>query len=234
MGYFEQAKGGTLFLDEVGNLPYENQVKLLRALQERFINRVGDNKVIKVDVRIITASNEDLQKLVDANEFREDLYHRLNAFKIPLPPLRERGDDIMEFARFFVDKANKAFNKSIVGFDDETKALIYRYDWHGNIRELQNVINRAVLLSQGDTIKPEVMPGEIRFYSMQTGTKNENSANRNEITELKQATLVTEKEVIINALVESNYNKSKAAKMLNIDRKTLYNKIKQYEIEILK
>ncbi len=234
MGYFEQAKGGTLFLDEVGNLPYENQIKLLRALQERFINRVGDNKIIKVDVRIITASNEDLQKLVEANEFREDLYHRLNAFKIPLPPLRERGDDIMEFAQFFVDKANKAFNKSISGFDDETKSLIYKYDWHGNIRELQNVINRAVLLSQGDTIKPDVMPSEIRFYSMQSGGKNENSANRNEITELKQATLVTEKEVIINALIESNYNKSKAAKMLNIDRKTLYNKIKQYEIEILK
>jgi two-component system, NtrC family, response regulator HydG len=234
MGYFEQAKGGTLFLDEVGNLPYENQVKLLRALQERFINRVGDNKVIKVDVRIITASNEDLQKLVEANQFREDLYHRLNAFKIPLPPLRDRGDDIMEFALFFVDRANKAFNKSIVGFDDETKALIYRYAWHGNIRELQNVINRAVLLSQGDTIKSDVMPGEIRFYNLQSGSKNDGSHSRNEFTELKQATLVTEKEVIINALIESNYNKSKAAKMLNIDRKTLYNKIKQYEIEILK
>lgn len=234
MGYFEQAKGGTLFLDEVGNLPYENQIKLLRALQERFINRVGDNKVIKVDVRIITASNEDLQKLVERNEFREDLFHRLNAFKIPLPPLRDRGDDIMEFAHFFIDKANNAFNKSIVGFDEETKAMIYKYDWHGNIRELQNVINRAVLLSQGDTIKPDVMPGEIRFYSMHSGAKNENTTNRNEITELKQATLVTEKEVIINALIESNYNKSKAAKMLNIDRKTLYNKIKQYEIEILK
>ena len=234
MGYFEQAKGGTLFLDEVGNLPYENQVKLLRALQERFINRVGDNKVIKVDVRIITASNEDLLKLVEAGEFREDLYHRLNAFKIPLPPLRDRGDDIMEFADFFVDKANKAFNKTIVGFDDESKALIYKYAWHGNIRELQNVINRAVLLSQGDLIRPEVMPNEIRYYNRQSNTKNENSSNRNEITELKQATLVTEKEVIINALIESNYNKSKAAKMLNIDRKTLYNKIKQYEIEILK
>lgn len=234
MGYFEQAKGGTLFLDEVGNLPYENQIKLLRALQERFINRVGDNKVIKVDVRIITASNEDLAKLVEANEFREDLYHRLNAFKIQLPPIRDRGDDIMEFANFFVDKANRAFKKTITGFDDDTKALIYKYAWHGNIRELQNVINRAVLLSQGDTIKPEVMPNEIRYYGMQSGGRNDSSFSRNEITELKQATLVTEKEVIINALIESNYNKSKAAKMLNIDRKTLYNKIKQYEIEILK
>lgn len=234
MGYFEQAKGGTLFLDEVGNLPYENQVKLLRALQERFINRVGDNKVIKVDVRIITASNEDLAKLVEANEFREDLYHRLNAFKIQLPPLRSRGDDLMEFANFFVERANRAFNKSVLGFDDETTTLIHRYAWHGNIRELQNVINRAVLLSQGDVIKPEVMPNEIRYYGMHAGGRNDFSNNRSEITELKQATLVTEKEVIINALIESNYNKSKAAKMLNIDRKTLYNKIKQYEIEILK
>jgi two-component system, NtrC family, response regulator HydG len=234
MGYFEQAKGGTLFLDEVGNLPYENQIKLLRALQERFINRVGDNKVIKVDVRIITATNEDLLKQVEENGFREDLYHRLNAFKIPLPPLRERGEDLMEFANFFIDKANKAFNKSITGFDEETKALIYKYEWHGNIRELQNVINRAVLLSQGDLIKPEVLPGEIRSYNYQAGSKNDHSSSRNEFTELKQATLITEKEVIINALIESNYNKSKAAKMLNIDRKTLYNKIKQYEIEILK
>jgi two-component system, NtrC family, response regulator HydG len=153
--------------------------------------------------------------------------------KFRLPPLRDRGDDIMEFALFFVERANKAFNKSITGFDDETKALIYRYAWHGNIRELQNVINRAVLLSQGDTIKPDVMPGEIRFYNA-IRFKNDGSHSRNEITELKQAPLVTEKEVIINALIESNYNKSKAAKMLNIDRKTLYNKIKQYEIEILK
>lgn len=234
IGYFEQAKGGTLFLDEVGNLPYENQVKLLRALQERFINRVGDNKIIKVDVRIITATNEDLLKQVEANEFREDLYHRLNAFKIILPPLRERGDDIMEFAEFFIDKANKAFNKTIKGFDPDAKALVYKYDWHGNIRELQNVINRAVLLSQGDFIKPDVMPNEIRFSNSGSNSRNDSSFSRSDVTELKQATLITEKEVIINALIESNYNKSKAAKMLNIDRKTLYNKIKQYEIEILK
>lgn len=234
MGYFEQAKGGTLFLDEVGNLPYENQVKLLRALQERFINRVGDNKVIRVDVRIITATNEDLLKQVEANEFREDLFHRLNAFRISLPPLRDRGDDIMEFADFFIKKANKAFNKSISGFDEEAKFLVYKYAWHGNIRELQNVINRAVLLSQGDLIQPQVLPSEIRYNTLKPGAKLNTPVNHNEITELKQATLVTEKEVIMNALIESNYNKSKAAKMLNIDRKTLYNKIKQYEIEILK
>jgi two-component system response regulator HydG len=134
VGYFEQAKGGTLFLDEVGNLPYENQVKLLRALQERFINKVGDNKVIKVDVRIITASNEDLQKQVEKNEFREDLFHRLNGFKLYVPPLRERGDDIMEFTQFYIDKANAAFNKSVKSVDEDAKKLLYNYKWFGNLR----------------------------------------------------------------------------------------------------
>ena len=234
IGYFEQAKGGTLFLDEVGNLPYENQVKLLRALQERFINKVGDNKTIKIDVRIITASNDDLLKKVDANEFREDLYHRLNGFKIHLPPLRERGEDILEFAAFFIKKANKSFNKNVTGLDEETRRLIFKYNWFGNIRELQNVMTRAVLLSQSDTIKAEVLPDEIRFNNLQPEARSTGAFNNNEVTALKEATLITEKEVITNALVEANYNKSKAAKMLNIDRKTLYNKIKQYEIEIEK
>jgi two-component system response regulator HydG len=232
VGYFEQAKGGTLFLDEVGNLSYENQVKLLRALQERVINKVGDNKVIKVDVRVITASNDDLLKLVEANEFREDLYHRLNGFKIFLPPLRERGDDILEFASFFIDKANKSFNKSVEGIDEDAKKLIFRYDWHGNIRELQNVINRAVLLSKGNIIQSDVLPDEIRFNNLQAGRRKNNFSGHRDVKELKEATLITEKEVITNALIESNYNKSKAAKILNIDRKTLYNKINQYNIDI--
>ncbi len=234
IGYFEQAKGGTLFLDEVGNLPYENQVKLLRALQERFINKVGDNKVIKVDVRIITASNEDLKKKVEANEFREDLYHRLNGFTIPLPPLRERGDDILEFARFFIEKANVSFNKSVKGIDDDAKKLFYNYKWFGNLRELQNVINRAVLLTPSDVITADVLPDEIRFNNLSSQHGRNNSSEHEDVTELKEATLITEKEVITNALVEANYNKSKAAKILNIDRKTLYNKIKQYDIQILK
>lgn len=234
IGYFEQAKGGTLFLDEVGNLPYENQVKLLRALQERFINKVGDNKVIKVDVRIITASNDDLAKLVEAGEFREDLFHRLNGFKINLPPLRERGEDIMEFARFFIQKANNSFNKSVKGIDEEAQKLFHRYDWHGNLRELQNVINRAVLLSKGDLIAPDVLPDEIRLNNVNQNSKTPKQNRHEDITELREATLLTEKEVITNALTEANYNKSKAAKILNIDRKTLYNKIKQYGIEVIK
>ena len=230
-GYFEQAKGGTIFLDEVGNLPHENQVKLLRALQERIITRVGDNKSLSVDVRLIAASNEDLVKLVNANEFREDLYHRLNGFKIQIPPLREREEDILIFARFFIDQANKAFHRHVTGMDEAAEKLLLAYKWYGNIRELQNVINRAVLLSQGSQIEAEHLPDEIRFSSLHAVPGREKTEfPRNGVTELKEATLVTEKEVIANALIKSNFNKSKAAKMLNIDRKTLYNKIKLYKI----
>lgn len=233
-GYFIQANGGTLFLDEVGNLSHDNQVKLLRAIQERYIQKVGDNKKVKVDVRIITASNEALMKQVEANEFREDLYHRLNGFKLNLPPLHERGDDIMEFADFFIRRANLAFTKNVKGFDDVSKALIYKYNWPGNIRELQNVINRAVLLSQSEYIKKEDLPDTLRNHVVSSHTDDPLYMNSSGSTELKAATVKTEKEVILNALIEANYNKSKAAKMLNIDRKTLYNKIKQYDIEIVK
>jgi two-component system response regulator HydG len=231
-GYFDQAKGGTLFLDEVGNLPYENQVKLLRALQERIINRVGDNKSIKVDVRLISASNDDLLKQVENKDFREDLYHRLNGFKIHIPPLRERKEDLMEFAHFFIDKANRAFAKNVQGLDDDAMRLFLGYSWYGNIRELKNVINRAVLLSEKDEITAESLPEEIRFFNPEKSAPSLN--HKSDITDLKEATLVTEREVITEALSKTNYNKSKAAKLLNIDRKTLYNKIKQYNIELEK
>ena len=135
---------------------------------------------------------------------------------------------------FFIEKANKAFNKKVTGIDEDTKRLIYKYNWFGNIRELQNVINRAVLLSQTDIIKADVLPEEIRFNNLLSDPRSGNHFNHNEVTSLKLATLITEKEVITKALMEANFNKSKAAKMLNIDRKTLYNKIKQYEIEIEK
>ncbi|WP_340111812.1 sigma-54-dependent transcriptional regulator [Maribellus mangrovi] len=231
-GYFVQANGGTLFLDEVGNLSHSNQVKLLRAIQERYIQKVGDNKKIKVDVRIITASNEALIKQVEANEFREDLYHRLNGFKIILPPLRERGEDLLEFADFFIRRANLAFNKKVKGFDERAKTLINKYSWPGNIRELQNVINRAVLLSKSEFIERESLPEIVRSNTIDH--ESNDAFEEENPTELKAATVRTEKEVISNALIEANYNKSKAAKLLNIDRKTLYNKIKQYDINIIK
>lgn len=234
MGVFEQAKGGTLFLDEVGNLPYENQVKLLRALQERVISRVGDNKTIKVDVRLIAATNEDLANQVAENEFREDLFHRLNEFRIQLPPLRQRGDDIVEFIDFFIANANKIFNKQVLGIDESVKELFRKYNWFGNIRELQNVINRSVLLSTTDYITPEVLPDEIRLNNLFESNSTRQVSMNNSSSDLKEATHVTEKEMINDALIKANFNKSKAAKLLNIDRKTLYNKIKLHNINLQK
>ncbi len=235
MGVFEQAQGGTLFLDEVGNLPYENQIKLLRALQERVISKVGDNKTIKVDVRLIAATNDDLIKLVEENEFREDLFHRLNEFRIKIPPLRQRAEDIFEFTDFFIARANKMFNKNVEGIDDFVKELFHKYSWWGNIREVQNVINRSVLLTTSDFITSEVLPDEIRNNNLYDGTRimKDNSVGSG-LSDLKEATYVTEKEVINNALKQANYNKSKAAKLLNIDRKTLYNKIKLHNIDVQK
>ncbi|NJM16334.1 MAG: sigma-54-dependent Fis family transcriptional regulator [Bacteroidales bacterium] len=231
-GYFEEAEGGTLFLDEVGNLPYENQVRLLRAIQERTINRVGDNKIIKVDVRLIAASNDDLLEQADSGKFRDDLYHRLNGFKMKVPALRERPEDIMEFANFFIEKANIAFKKNVTIVSNDVKALFYKYRWHGNLRELQNVINRAVLLSQTNILEISALPEEIKAYSPVSKGKGIHKSENGHIQDLKEATFVTEKETITNALAKSNFNKSQAAKMLNIDRKTLYNKIKLYEIEV--
>jgi two-component system response regulator HydG len=229
-GLFEQADKGTIFLDEVGNLPHENQVKLLRALQERIITRVGDNKAIRVDVRLITATNEDLSKQVARGVFREDLYHRINGFKINVPPLRERKKDIPVFTEHFISQANRAFNRNVRGLDQDAIDLFLSYAWHGNIRELQNVVNRAVLLTKKDKISPDVLPEEIRFSHFRESADEPGKISQTGIPDLKEATLVTEREVIIDALMKANNNKSKAAKLLNIDRKTLYNKIKQYGI----
>ncbi len=234
IGHFEEARGGTLFLDEVGNLPHENQTKILRALQERIISKTGSNKSIEIDVRLIAAANNNLLEKVKSGEFREDLYHRLNGFKIELPPLRERKEDIMEFTWFFIKQANKAFNRNVTRIDTPARELLMNYPWNGNIRELQNVINRVVLLSDSDTITPELLPEEITADSHeQEKQEGINNVTDSKKTDLKSATLVTEKEVIQHALEKSNNNKSKAARLLNIDRKTLYNKIKLYNLESL-
>jgi two-component system, NtrC family, response regulator HydG len=230
-GYFEEAKGGTLFLDEVGNLPHENQMKILRALQERIIHKTGGVKPIRVDVRLIAAANENLLEKVKGGEFREDLYHRLNGFKIQLPALRDRKEDIMDFTWFFLKKANKDFNRNITHVESSVIDLLENYHWYGNIRELQNVINRIVLLSPTDTIVPELLPEEIRFHSVNSNQRVEINPFLNNSSDLKSATFSTEKELIHNALVKTNNNKSKAAKLLKIDRKTLYYKIKFYDLK---
>src|SRR5690554_1040166 len=219
-GHFEAANGGTIFLDEVGNLSYENQIQLLRALQERKIKPIGSNQEIEVDIRLITATNEDLLKAVEKGQFREDLYHRLNEFSIQVPSLEERKEDLMIFAEHFLDIANKQLNKNVLGFSDEVINVFQTYKWPGNLREMLNVIKRSALLSQGDLIQKEVLPVEIK------------SPTAHQVSEKKSfSRKENERELIINALNEVDNNKSKAAKLLNITRKTLYNKIKEYEID---
>ena len=223
-GFFEMAEGGTLFMDEIGNLSYEIQVKLLRALQEKVISKVGDNKIIKVDVRIIAATNEDLQTNIATASFREDLYHRVNEFQIFLPALRDRKEDIICFSNYFLSKANKELGRNIKGFDEEVTEIFLRYPWHGNLRELKNVIKRSVLLSVTETINASVLPPEIKRIPNEMFSKD--SAG------LRGASLEAEKEAVIQALEDAQYNKSKAAELLNVDRKTLYNKIKQFNLDI--
>lgn len=224
-GQFEAAKGGTLFLDEIGNLSYEIQVKLLRALQERKVRRIGSNKDIDVDVRIVVATNEDLALSVNKGDFREDLYHRLNEFKITVPALRNRDEDIVLFANYFLDLSNSELNKEIEKFSDEVLDKFRTYSWPGNLRELRNVVRRSVLLSQGDQVEIISLPSEILNDQPKNDVVIEGS-------NLKLIQAANEKELIISTLRKVNFNKSKAARLLNIDRKTLYNKIKQYGIEV--
>jgi two-component system response regulator HydG len=213
IGYFEAANGGTIFLDEIGNLSYENQIQLLRALQERKIKPVGSNKEINVNIRIITATNEDLREAVKNGNFREDLYHRLNEFSIHSPSLKERQEDLMIFADYFLEKANDQLHKSTIGFSPEVLQIFQNYSWPGNLRELQNIIKRAVLLTKDDFIEKPVLP--LKIFQV-TANKPANDFSLSE----------SEKEAILNALSKSKNNKSEAAKLLKINRKTLYNKLK--------
>ena len=224
-GQFEAANGGTLFLDEIGNLSYEIQIKLLRAIQERKIRKIGSNNNIPVDVRIIVATNEDLQKEVQKGKFREDLYHRLNEFTIKVPPLRERKGDIKLFVKHFLDLANQELNRNIARVPDSLMEILTKYSWPGNIREIKNVIKRAVLLSKGEELDKNALPDEIIFSAVMD--KNTEPEIEND---LKSQTGKTEKEIILATLKKARFNKSSAARMLNIDRRTLYNKLKQYGI----
>ncbi|MFN2395853.1 MAG: sigma-54-dependent transcriptional regulator [Bacteroidales bacterium] len=226
-GYFEQASGGTIFLDEIGNLSYETQVKLLRAIQYKVITRVGDTKSIPVDLRFISATNSNLKDQAIKKSFREDLYHRINEFKLELPPLRERGDDILLFASKFIEQANADLNKTVKGFDDDVKEIFKNYTWYGNLRELRNVIKRSVLVTENDIITAPCLPDEIINENPNSPATEKQPA----VFNLRDAAQLAEKTTIENALKEVNNNKSEAARLLNIDRKTLYNKIKELGIE---
>jgi two-component system response regulator HydG len=219
VGQFEAADGGTIFLDEVGNLSYEIQVKLLRAIQERVIQPVGSNKQINVDVRIIAATNENLLNAVKNGKFREDLYHRLNEFKIQVPSLHDRREDIMLFVDYFIKQTNAELGKKIKGISKDVELLFMKYDWPGNLRELRNIVKRAVLLTANDEISVAALPNEM-LLSVQREAE--------QLASLQSTN--SERDLIINALEETQYNKSKAAKLLNIDRTTLYYKMSKYNI----
>lgn len=259
IGSLELANGGTVFLDEIGNLSYDIQVSLLRVVQERKMRRVGGTKDIDLDIRIIVASNEKLWDIARKGKFREDLFHRFNEFSIVVPPLRERKDDILVFARHFLTITNKELGKNVKGLSREVEEIFRNYVWYGNLRELKNVIKRATLLAEGQYIEAHTLPFEISNFSklqfeelfempaavpenrpveMSTpstpATYNEIPLSRSTSStggelSLKNASIDAEYETIIEALKKSNFNKSKAAKLLNIDRKTLYNKMKQYQ-----
>ena len=217
-GAFVAAQGGTLFLDEIGNLSYEVQVQLLRALQERKIKPIGSNQEITVDIRLVTATNENLEEAINKGNFREDLYHRINEFTLRIPTLKERQDDILLFADLFLDQANQELGKHVIGFTSECSAIFLQYSWPGNLRQMKNVIKRAALLASTDYISLSELPPEIYEHS-ETKTA---MPLRNE---------TTEKILIKEALEKTGNNKSKAARLLQIDRKTLYNKLKLYGLE---
>jgi two-component system response regulator HydG len=237
IGHFEMANGGTLFLDEVGNLSYDIQAALLRTVQERKIKRIGSTKEIDLDVRIIVATNENLGDSIQKGRFREDLYHRFNEFSIHLPPISQRGKDIMVFANTFLGTANDELNRSVQGFSEEVEECFLTYNWPGNVRELKNVVRRATLLTEGEEIQLKALPLEISTYAKATAIENavENSiirsATSNKPRDLKNAALEAEYDAILNVLREVNFNKTKAAKILNIDRKTLYNKMKAIDLD---
>ena len=219
IGHFEAANGGTIFLDEVGNLSYDVQVQLLRALQERKVKPIGSNQEIKVDIRVIAATNEDLAEAVKRGDFREDLYHRLNEFCIQVPKLSERKNDLMIFANHFLAQANEDLEKEVIGFSDDVTDLFKNYEWPGNLREMKNIIKRSVLLTKSDYVTIDVLPLEM-MESPEKQVTYSLYSQQDEETAIRQA------------LEKTNYNKSKAAIMLDIDRKTLYNKLKLYNIEL--
>ena len=218
-GAFVAADGGTIFLDEIGNLSYAVQVQLLRALQERKVRPIGSNQEIPINVRLISATNENLRAAIEKGEFREDLYHRINEFSIRIPGLKERPEDLLLFANHFLDLANSELRKEVVGFDRETIQLFQSYAWPGNLRQMKNVVKYATLLASGRYITRQELPEELL-----------ESISKPSTTDLSLHDETHERALILKALAESGNNKTQAAMLLGIDRKTLYNKLKNYQL----
>ena len=223
-GRFELADNATIFLDEIGDIPLTVQVKLLRVLQEHKFERIGSSKSIKVDVRIIAATNHDLEKKIKEKTFREDLFYRLNIVGIKIPPLRERKEDIIPLLEFFVKKYSKENNKSNIEISKEAVDLLLKYNYPGNIRELENIIERAVVLARTETITTDDLPSQLKD-EMKYDNLQPESIKLNEQVEL------LEKKLIYDALIESNGNQTKAGSILGITERNLRYKLKKYNIK---
>jgi DNA-binding NtrC family response regulator len=225
-GIFEQANGGTLFLDEIGELHIEGQVKLLRILEDRKVSRIGSKKTVPVDVRIVAATNRNLEEEVLKGKFRLDLLYRINVFSVNIPPLRERKEDIPLLVDFFISRFNQSLNMKIQSISREAMESIASYDWPGNIRDLENAIQSSMILSPDRVIHRQQLPLRVQGYSQGiTVITNESTAN-----EIKGINAQVERELILAALKKNNFKRTLTASTLNISRKTLFNKMKRYNL----
>lgn len=226
-GKFLQADGGTIFLDEIGTASPAMQVKLLRVLQNREFEAVGGQKTHKVDVRVVLATNENLEELVAQGRFRQDLYYRINVVSLTQPPLRERIGDIQLLVDHYLEDFNEQTGKHVRGFDDDAMRSLQRYQWPGNIRELLNVIERAVVLAKGDIVRVADLPEQFRHETSNVGIVSGEVAGGN----LKSALVNPERQIILEALESNGWNRQNTAKMLGINRTTLYKKMKRFGID---
>ena len=219
-GRFELADGGTLFLDEVGDIPLETQVKILRVIESQQFERLGGKETLKVDVRIIAATNQDLEKKIKEKTFREDLYYRLNVISIFIPPLRERREDVLVLADHFLSKANRKCGKAVEGITPGVKDLILSYNWPGNVRELENVIERGVVLSRTNVIDRSDLP----YFGLAARTPDDSAATTRSLKDV-------ERDHILKILDQTDWNLNKTAEVLGIHRNTLRLKMKEYGIQ---
>lgn len=233
VGMFESAQGGTLFLDEISNMPLSSQAKLLRALQEKKIYRVGGTKPIDVNVRLLVASNQDLYELADLGPFRKDLFYRLNEFTIKIPPLRERKDDIPYLAKRFLDQANQELNKKVKGFSESALNLLFSYNWPGNVRQLRSVIRRGVLLAEETVTEKDIEIKRVDVPGMAFTPKVQGAPWKNLSLKaiIRESVDAVEREVLAEVLKSTGGNKAKAARLLQVDYKTIHMKVKKFGIE---
>ena len=248
IGKFEQCSGGTLFLDEVGDMTPLSQSKVLRVLQEQKFERVGGHETIRTDVRIITATNRDLEQMVSDGQFRPDLYYRLNGFTISLPPLRERGDDILVLVNYYLAQLNRELGKKVQGVSPEARDILMQYDWPGNVRQLQSVLKQAILHATGPVLIPDFLPAEVRGGASHENATATTAASRSTVDSLgafvdgqlvsgsrslyADTVAFMERSLLTRVLRHTSGNQSQAAKILGITRGSLRNKIRQLHIMI--